>query len=176
MKRIMLIIILFTFVLTLSSCNYEFVFEEILVLLINDGQDTVEINTEWTDLGAKFYIDNNGFPVVGVGIVDTSELGLYEIEYLYAYEGKVFSKTRFVIVIDQTAPVITLNPGVDTIKLGESWVNTGAVVVDNSGEILQIEIEGTVNTSAIGQYEIVYSARDSSGNITMKTRYINIID
>ncbi len=176
MKKILLIVTLFTFMFTLSGCSLGFSFEEVLVLLVTNGKDTVEINTEWNDAGAKFYVDNIGTNVVGAGRVDTTKLGLYEINYLYAFEGKTFSKTRFVIVVDQIAPIISLIPGIDTIKLGESWNDAGANVSDNSEEILQVVVNGSVDTSTVGLYKVIYSAEDSSGNSVNKTRYVNVIN
>ena len=110
------------------------------------------------------------------GTVDVTTLGLYEIVYSLNYEEKDYTASRYVIIVDQTNPVITLNEGVDSITINGTWIDSGANVTDNSGEILIITISGTVETTIAGTYEIVYSAEDSSGNVETVTRYITVFE
>ena len=173
MRKYMMIALLILLI-TLSACDPTKNSERIF--MVGEGQDTVEINTSWEDAGAWLEYGNMVVDVDTNGTVDTTVLGLYEIEYTLTHQEISYSEVRYVIVVDQTPPVITLNSGIDTIKLGESWIDSGATVTDNSGETLRITIEGTVNTGILGEYQITYSAEDSSGNIKVKTRYVNIIE
>ena len=145
-------------------------------MILGVGQDTVEINTEWLDAGAKLKVEDKSYTAEVDGEVDTTTLGLYKIEYHYEYKGKVYKTTRYVQVVDQRKPVILINPGIDTIKVGEEWTNAGATVTDNSLEELQIIVTGEVDTNKSGTYEIVYKATDSSGNTSLVTRYVHVVE
>lgn len=144
--------------------------------IINEGQDTVEINTAWEDAGALFIVDGEEEIIYSNDSIDTSKLGLYQINYEASHEDETYQLTRYVIITDQTSPVITLNPGVDTIQWRETWEDAGATVTDNSGEELTIQVSGTVDTDTVGTYEIIYEAEDSSGNTASVTRYVNVIE
>lgn len=77
---------------------------------------------------------------------------------------------------DTTAPVITLNGDAQiTLAVGDTYVEQGATVTDNSGETITPVITGTVNTNTEGIYTITYQAIDSSGNTTSVNRYVNVM-
>ena len=182
MRKLIILIITILLTFSLSGCDLIGTTppDEVVVvdvdLILTEGQDTVEINTTWVDAGAEFFIDDQSLTVVGVGTVDTNSLGLYQIEYSYAYEGIIYSITRFVIVVDQIQPDINMNAGLDTIHIGDIWEDAGASVTDNSGEELLIVVDGTVDVNTLGEYMITYTAEDSSGNIQTETRYVNIVE
>ena len=140
------------------------------------GNDTVEINTTWTDPGAKLYVGTTEYIATTTDTVDTTTLGLYEIDYGYEYAGENYTVTRYVIVVDQTPPTLELEAGIDTLKVGTTWTDEGAKVVDNSLETLTIIVTGTVDTSTIGTYTITYTATDSSGNTASIVRYVDVIE
>ena len=149
--------------------------EEISAVL-NAGVDTVEINTIWTDLGAKLVVNGSEYNMVTTDTVDTSSLGLYTINYTYTYEDTEYTVSRYVMVTDQTAPEITLNLGIDTVKVNSSWIDAGVSIIDNSGETLTAVITGTVDITTVGTYQITYTATDSSGNVSSIIRYVTVIE
>lgn len=169
MRKCVVVLILL-FVLFLSACK-----KEDINMTLEAGQDTVEINSEWNDSGAFLKVGNKRYQAESYGVVDTSTLGLYRIEYRYKYKGVTYHIYRYVQVVDQTKPVILLNPGIDTVKQGGTWVDAGATVSDNSNEEIVIYVSGVVDTNMVGTYEIVYTASDSSGNTAMVIRYVNIV-
>jgi hypothetical protein len=57
-----------------------------------------------------------------------------------------------------------------------TWIDSGALVVDNSGEELTIIISGTVLEDTPGSYIITYTATDSSGNTNSIIRVVTVID
>ena len=79
--------------------------------------------------------------------------------------------------LDTISPVITLignNP--QTINIGDSYVEFGANVIDNSGEALTAIITSTVNINKSGTYVTSYNAVDSSGNAAIQVqRTVKII-
>ena len=170
------------FTLTLVGCDFfsqgttTTIINDEITSVLHTGQDTVEINSEWTNAGAKLVLNDTEFNMVTTDIVDNAILGLYEITYSYDYNSETYSITRYVIVTDQTAPVIELNLGIDTVKVGETWTDGGVAITDNSLENITATINGTVVINTAGTYEITYTATDSSGNTSSIIRYITVIE
>ena len=76
---------------------------------------------------------------------------------------------------DTTPPVITLN-GSSTIQLtvGDSWTDPGATATDDTdGDITSsITVSGTVDTSTVGTYTLVYYVADAASNTASLTRTV----
>jgi len=169
-KKLMILFTMLPFILIINGCT-----EIIPSFEIATGQDTIEINSEYTDLGAVFKDGAFTETIFSQDTLDTSVLGLNELSYEYAYEEQNYSVTRYVIVVDQLAPDIQLNPGVDTVIVGSNWVDQGVTVTDNSLEQIAPVITGIVNTQVAGAYEVIYTATDSSGNVNSITRFVIVI-
>jgi peptidoglycan/xylan/chitin deacetylase (PgdA/CDA1 family) len=92
--------------------------------------------------------------------------------------GNIGSKTFNVNVLDQTAPIISLdgdNPM--TIQVHNSYIEPGASVSDNFDTGLVVDITGTVDTEVVGTYTVYYNATDSNGNSAIQvTRTVNVVD
>lgn len=144
---------------------------------LNPGIDTIEINTDFVDAGVEATVDGRNLSVNVVdGEVDTSTLGTYTITYEATYESKAYRLERHVYVIDETPPVLELNPGVDTVFVGDDWTDAGVSVSDNSLEALDYTVTGDVDTLVAGTYEIIYSATDSSDNEGQVSRFVVVMD
>ena len=78
---------------------------------------------------------------------------------------------------DTTPPVITLNGGNVSLKVGESYYELGAKAVDNiDGDISnKILINNTVNTNKAGKYYVKYSVNDKAGNSAQASRQVTVI-
>lgn len=81
--------------------------------------------------------------------------------------------------LDSIAPVITilgLNP--DTVDLGTSYTDMGATAIDNlDGDIsANIVTTGSVNTNAVGTYQLKYKATDAWGNMDSAMRTVVVVD
>jgi hypothetical protein len=169
MKKYLLIFIVMI-MLALTGCNKEYDF------VMFEGQDTVEINTLWEDAGAALDMKTYWKEADTNGNVDTSVLGLYEIIYTLTYDEVEYTATRYITVVDQISPEITLNPGIDSLSINDTWIDAGAIVTDNLEEELTIIVNGIVDTTTAGIYEIVYSSEDSSGNTVTITRYVTVFE
>jgi hypothetical protein len=81
------------------------------------------------------------------------------------------------LIVDTTAPVITLN-GSSTVKVikGKTYTEQGATANDAIyGNLTSsIQISGTVNTNVIGNYTITYKSVDPLGNQSTKTRTVQV--
>ena len=91
-----------------------------------------------------------------------------EIEYRVSdSSGNKSTQTRKLIVGDNNKPDMSLN-GDETVYVtkGSSYTEAGVSVNDNcDGDLSKaVTIDGKVNTSKKGTYEIKYSVKDSSGN------------
>jgi hypothetical protein len=76
---------------------------------------------------------------------------------------------------DTVAPVITIdgdNPV--SINVGDTYTDAGATAVDDVDGTVSVNSSGTVDTSTIGTYTIIYTATDTAGNIATANRIINV--
>lgn len=88
-------------------------------------------------------------------------------------------RTVYVLLVDTTAPVITLvgdNPM--AVELGSSFTEPGATAIDDrDGDIsTNITVTGSVDPNTAGTYTLDYSVSDSTGNPTTVTRTVNVAD
>ena len=146
-------------------------------IALKPGIDTIEINSEYVDPGVKatFGLLTIDATVVSSNL-NTQMLGTYTIEYRASYNGMEKTILRYITVIDDTAPILSLNPGIDTIFVGDDWMDGGVTIMDNSHVELQAAISGFVDTQNVGDYEIIYLATDPSHNQSTITRIVHVID
>ena len=146
------------------------------VAMLNAGQDTVEIYQDWTDAGAVLVVGDIAYRMTTADTIDDTVLGLQHVTYSLTFEEVTYMITRYVMVVDQTAPMITLLPGIDTVAIGDTWVDGGVEITDNSGENLKATVTGTVDTAHVGVYTVTYTVEDSSGNRASAFRVVTVID
>ena len=101
--------------------------------------------------------------------VVTNRLNDDNIEYKVSdFSGNISTTNRKLVVEDITAPEIILK-GNTTIYITKNreYKDSGAIAIDNcDGDLTNgISIEGSVDTSKTGTYEIKYSVKDSKDNI-----------
>lgn len=118
------------------------------------------------DISKKVKIFNN---------LNTSIVGNYNINYSLKFLWHKYLLRREINVVDNTPPSIELN-GDDEIKIyvGDTFIDEGAVAIDNYDKDItdNIIIESNLDTTKEGEYSIVYSAKDSSGNENKVTRKV----
>lgn len=147
-----------------------------LLIWLNPGIDTVEINSTFVDSGAQASINNRFVSTeVSHSTLDMTKVGSYHISYRAEAEGQIREVVRVVTVVDETPPIASLNAGVDTIIEGSAWIDAGISVSDNSFGDVIVTKEGQVSCGVQGEYWIKYMATDASGNITEIVRYINVL-
>jgi hypothetical protein len=150
------------------------------VVLNGDSVVYVEVSEQYVDPGSIAY-DSKGNEITNTwttGSVNFWEIGTYTRTYeAYSSFDNEFveSATRTIVVVDTTAPELTMNGAkTTTIKQGWTYGDSGAWANDNSGETITVEVTGLedVNTSVIGEYTITYTATDSSGNQSTISRTV----
>jgi len=171
MKKILIIIS----VLLLSGC--DLLGKETIETKLNPGFDIINAGEIHEDTGCIILIDNEEFDMeVSSNNVNEDILGEYLITYSYQYEEIEYSCSRYVKVIDDISPVVSLNMGIDTIIVTEDFTDAGITYSDNYDSELEVVINGNVDTSVVGRYVITYQVTDDSSNTTEVVRIVNVID
>lgn len=197
-----LIIILFLFILmtTLQYINKrkkKIIYINILIYLVIAGtllvinnysypelkllgkkEINLSLNEKYTDPGYKIVPNNKKYKVVVDNNIDENKTGSYEVKYSLQVKNRLINKVRKVNVVDNISPEITLK-GSDNIKLYESsdYEEPGFIAFDNyDGDITKNVIVQNDIKEEVGDYKITYIVEDSSGNKTMVTRNVKILD
>ena len=166
MKKLILLVLL----ILLVGCQ-----QQDISVVLNPGYDIIGINEEWIDEGCTLDI-NDDFTIdmeVSSNNLDVTKSGEYNIVYFEEYGGNEYTCLRIVKVIDETGPVVTLNPGIDTIIVGEEWIDASITVEGSNNDIV---VMGTVDSNTAGSYEIIYIVTDDTMDVTIITRIINVIE
>lgn len=119
--------------------------------------------------------DTSDIPIIDNN-VDNTTPGTYTVEYEITVDEETYTCTRKVFVVDEESPVITLNPGLDTISVDDEWIDASVLVTDNysSPENIEIKVIGEVLNEP-GVYEITYQAIDEAGNSSFTKRIVTVI-
>ncbi len=68
---------------------------------------------------------------------------------------------------------ITINPGLDSVKVGDTWVDTGLSQLD---PFLRLETNQTVDTSSPGKYIVEYEIYDGDTLIVLIKRMVRVTE
>ena len=151
--------------------------------LLGDKELTLTYGAEFEDPGAqaRFWGTNllkdvQEVPVISEGAVDTSKVGTYELFYSTSirYRDLFWDQIqsgylkRIVHVVDENAPVITLNhiEGYYTLP-GQTYVEEGYSACDGYDGDLTDQVAVTTDGETV-----TYKVTDSSGNTVVVTRTI----
>lgn len=171
MRKIILVMLMITLSLSLIACAEPSI--DRLKFSLNPGVDTVELHTEHLDEGAKA---TYGFRTLDVEVisnnVDTTKIGEYEIVYYVTYLDFEKTLTRKVTVVDEMLPIVTLNPGLDTVYQGETWIDQGVY----SDEEIDVDVSGFVDINTPGEYVITYTIKDINDQELILYRFVNVIE
>ncbi len=145
-----------------------------VITLIGERDIKHEAGNTYFDLGANVedeYDGNIKDLIIVNGKVDINTLGTYVLKFnLEDKSGNVASEiVRKVEVVDTFAPSITLLGDRELyIAKGGEFLEPGYEAFDNfEGDLTElVEVRGfdSLNTSVIGEYFLVYTVSDSSGN------------
>lgn len=163
------------------SCTNEKTIDKKLVYSLEGYTTYQEVGSAYEEVGIKAFsdeknlankvlVDNNNFDpnVVGKYVV-TYRLSLSDVrdEYLY----------RVISVEDTTPPTLKLKGKAEIVlKKGEFYKDEGVEVFDNYDKDIKekVKIDGKVDTSKLGEYEIVYEVTDSNKNTSSISRKVKV--
>ncbi|MBW1295102.1 DUF5011 domain-containing protein [Aquimarina litoralis] len=142
-----------------------------VIELVGSNPFNVNISTAFNDPGATATDNVDGDLTADItvsGSVDVDTPGDYVLTYSVTdSSNNTATTTRTVRVIDNIAPVITLNgASTITVQQGGSYTDPGATASDNvDGDITtSIQTTGNVNLNVPGTYTIAYNVQDAAGN------------
>lgn len=153
------------FFLTSSFDNSTFEFKEVEILDYDNYSlnDFVEQDVICNDKTCTFKGKNIDFT-----ISEIKKIGYQDVLLKLEYEGESFEKTFHVNVVDKREPEIFLSKSAIIVNLNENIDAASYIVeVKDNYDILNIndiKIENNVDLKKAGDYEIVYSIKDSSDN------------
>ncbi|MFA6253671.1 MAG: DUF5011 domain-containing protein [Candidatus Paceibacterota bacterium] len=152
------------------------------------------VGTPYFDAGATALDNVDGnitANIVTTNLVDPNTIGQYIVSYNVsdATGNAAIPVTRTVNVVaatttppiatttpDTTPPVITLlGVSLINITMGTTYTDAGATALDSVDGVRPVTVSGSVNTGAVGTYQLIYQASDISGNLASSTRTVNVV-
>jgi hypothetical protein len=150
------------------------------VTLTGPSSVTVECHASYTDAGATATDNCSPAPTpTSSSNVDVNTPGTYQVIWTATDAGgNTDSETRTVVVVDTTAPVLTLNgASTMTVECHTAFTDPGATAADSCDTSVPVNVAGSVNADAVGTYTLTYTASDDSGNAgTSVSRTVNVVD
>jgi len=166
--------------------------DQVIIIVVEDvtppaltlngaAEITLECSIDtYTEAGATAIDECDGAVTVSVtGSVDASAVGDYTLTYTATdVAGNSAQATRLVHVVDTTPPVVTLNGAAElTLEAAvDSYEEAGATAMDACDGAIVVAITGSVDTSAVGDYTLTYTATDAAGNSAQVTRQVHVVD
>jgi M6 family metalloprotease-like protein len=149
------------------------------ITLNGDEFVTVEVGDDYTDPGITIndnYYDITEYDVDGE--YSTTKVGLYRISYSVTdlSGNKSVTLVRTISVVDSTPPEVSLRPGIDTIYVGDEWVDVGVNRNDAYDVRVTVDTDGVVDNTTAGTYTITYTVSDSSGNAIVIKRVVTVLE
>ncbi|MFC2114564.1 immunoglobulin-like domain-containing protein [Bacteroidota bacterium] len=136
----------------------------------------------YVDAGASAWDNINGpVPATYVGDnIDCQNYGTYYYRYTAQDSiGNVAFEDRIIVVnMEKIAPEITLlGKLVDTLNFLQTYTEAGWNAFDTCSGLNNVDITGiVVNTSVLGDYELIYTAFDKNGNSVSASRMVYVRD
>ena len=178
---------------TATVIRYVNVIDTVMPTLVIVGANPTihEVGTAYNDSGVtvkdNFYTEaqlrNN---LTTTSNVNENVIGTYSVVYTLVdpFTGKTVSATRTVEVRDRTAPVVTLvGDTAITLDVNTTLVDPGVTAQDNYDQNVTITKGGNFyaafpsgRATTLGSYKVEYTVTDASGNKTVISRTINVVD
>ena len=138
---------------------------------------TINVFNDYVDEGYSVTNLNKKMKVIMNSDVNTNVIGIYDVKYSINYNKKEISAIRKVKVVDEEKPAIKLK-GKNEITLiqGIEYKEPGYTAEDNYDGDITNEVVVTDNIKdEVGEYEVIYTVKDSSGNTYFTKRKVNRI-
>ncbi|PKK96566.1 MAG: hypothetical protein CVV58_05715 [Tenericutes bacterium HGW-Tenericutes-3] len=160
-----------TRIVSLIVDNINPTFDEISNQTIEVGQTDID----WTTLIINADDNTNGslYFTEQSDAVIYDEIGTYSVTVSVTdATGNVTVDTFVVTVVDTVKPIVSLNPSIDSIYVGDVYIDYGVNVIDSTQT--QVGVLGTVDTTTEGIYMLTYIVTDEALNVTQIVRYVHV--
>ena len=161
-----------------------------VINLLGEQYIVIKQGSEYVDAGATATDNNDGTTDVLVSVgVNANVVGDYVVTYTATdAAGNEAIAYRYVSVVDQDAPVITLLGVANvTVNQGSEYVDAGATATDvkygdpnlyyqYNNDPIDVVVTGSVDTSVVGSYVLTYTATDAAGNVGIAYRTVSVVD
>ncbi len=156
------------------------------VVVINDapvihvsGENQIEVNHAFDSLQGVTADDyQDGDLTTGIkvaGGVDTSKPGDYELTYTVTDKNGTVTTLKRTVTVFATASTLDVSKVPTELKVGDQFnPNTNVTAVSPYGDVI-LAVDGSVDTSKPGSYELTYTATDRFGQKTVKKVTINVV-
>jgi hypothetical protein len=156
------------------------------VVVINDapvihvsGENQIEVNHAFDPLQGVTADDyQDGDLTTGIkvaGDVDTSNLGDYELAYTVTDKNGTVTTLKRTVTVFATASTLDVSKVPTELKVGDQFnPNANVTAVSPYGDVI-LALDGSVDTSKPGSYELTYTATDRFGQKTVKKVTINVV-
>lgn len=109
------------------------------------------------------------------GNVDTSKLGDYELIYTVTDKNGAVTTLKRSVTVFATAPTLDVSKVPTELKVGDQFnPKANVTAVSPYGDVI-VAVDGSVDTSKPGSYELTYTATDKFGQKTVKEITINVV-
>lgn len=147
--------------------------------LLGDTELTMPYHEEFVEPGFSATDEKTGDLTESV---ETRKEEINQNEYNLIYEvkdsnGNTVEAKRHINLIDDVAPVITLNGNKNVyINTGNEYQDAGVTAIDErDGDVSdKVEVEGAVDTSKTGLNVLTYKVTDQSGNVATSERFVAV--
>lgn len=174
MKRVLILLTLSLTLFFLTSCDNRD--ESTLTMTLDPSVDTIDVGTAYINPHVTVTLGDASYPYdITENTLDVTQVGRYYITYRTEYKDVVKEITKVIDVVDQLPPTVSLNPGRDTIHVGDDYTDPGISVTDNSDQPITVDVSNPVDTTTSGLYIITYTATDAYDNTTTITRYVTVL-
>lgn len=144
--------IIYYMIVGLMISGLFFIYQFTPYMNLNEGLDTIYFGEVYNDPGATLRVGNVYYEMTPNNEIDTTQIGKHTIFYMYTLDDKLYSISRHVMVIEHEQFFLRLNPGIDTISIGDAWVDEGVTTTHE----VNVEVISTLNRLRVGTYEITY--------------------
>merc|ERR1711871_1535647 len=150
-----------------------------VIEMLGNAEVESQFGEEYSDAGARaFDLYEGEIEVTVDNQVNIYEVGAYKVVYTASdSSGNVATAERTVTIVDTTAPVIEMLGDIEVVvKVGDEYVDAGAKAIDLYDGEIEVVVTSNVDTSKVGVYKVLYTATDSSGNVSTLERTVAIVD
>lgn len=167
-KNIIIIVCFLVIVISIGSyflINYLRVKNAVIKVTLKEDLETEFLS----DVKVTDFISDINGTIVDDYVIDTSKVGLKQVEFEYINEDNIKVKYDYEInIVDNVAPLIWLNNSY-TVNVGSDISLTDKILCgDNYDNDPVCEVIGEYNMNEAGTYPLVFKATDNSGNVTEK--------